>query len=1110
MPLKDRLASWIPNATRRARALARIRNVTGLSLLSLALASPAAAWTGAVDEAVDANGDPNIFETTLNVDRILNWDVGKQGEGAVIAEYGIAFNDQVPGPTISVKVGDRVIVHVNNNLPSNVVDGAEQFVENFITVHWHGMELNNASDGTPLTQNPIAPGGGNFDYDFIVTRPGIFWYHPHVAPTDLVFRGNYGAIIVTDEPEESALINAGVLPDTANVLVLSDTTLCGDVGAGVDPAGIIAMCAGENANHIPPVQPASTCIPGNCQVRQGHRVLSNGRPVRDADVLEVPLGTGVRFQALNVAINRYFRLHGQDSNGNMLNLYRVGGQGGLLDQPRLEGGSHGGLATGFNEGELLLAPADRADFVLFFPETAQVGEVFTIESDLVANPYNNTGQGAIWGGLAATLGPVVRMVIVANAPEPDPHYSISETTLVGASGLMNVTPQPSIADEPLGSLFDSGLLPGYLPFAGSPTILDTPGSDDPVIRMTNNAPGPSIDGIAGHFDGFPCEDPPCMDIEGDDAYQRIPHIETSRFAFSDSVLELFIQNQTGAEHPFHLHGFSFQPISMSDNRCTGGPSPNEYCEADADCGTGGTCTGPGGVPLTTWDFDYNEFVDNINIKSRETLKFRVKLEPRPMAGGMLGETGGEEGRWVFHCHIFHHAALGMISELVVLPTSPLDAMFVVDQTGSFGNDLAAFKTAANNVVNTLTSVAPGVRAAIAEFRDYPMAPWGSPGDVPYNLVQNFLDLSIVAEKNAFVAAINAMGPASGGNDLPEAQLTSLEQAASGAGQNTGSPAAVDYIAPTVPPPSWQMNTSKIFLLWTDDTYHDPAVEPGYPGPTFDEAILAVKALDPPMVVGLSSGGGAAGVTGLNAIATATGAVAVEPVDCDDDGRVDIFPGEPLVCSIGAAGEGLNVAVDKLLRAVLVTQAPVARCQDVRKEPACFFDGSIDNDSSDAQSDPLTFAQTPPGPYSTGATPVELRVTDSTGRSDTCSAVVTVVDSVAPSVACNAPEVITIAEMPLDITATGSDNCATNLVPSIPSVDCAGQCDLSIRGATLTVKSATEGSSFYWSPQVNDNGGNSTSTQCFTTVPEPGVGWALALGTGLLWALQRRGRVIRST
>ena len=200
MQLKDRLASWIPNATRRARAFARIRNVTGLSLLSLALASPAAAGTGAVDEAVDANGDPNIFETTLNVDRILNWDVGKQGEGAVIAEYGIAFNDQVPGPTISVKVGDRVIVHVNNNLPSNVVDGAEQFVENFITVHWHGMELNNASDGTPLTQNPIAPGGGNFDYDFIVTRPGIFCYHPHVAPTDLVFRGNYGAIIVTDEP----------------------------------------------------------------------------------------------------------------------------------------------------------------------------------------------------------------------------------------------------------------------------------------------------------------------------------------------------------------------------------------------------------------------------------------------------------------------------------------------------------------------------------------------------------------------------------------------------------------------------------------------------------------------------------------------------------------------------------------------------------------------------------------------------------------------------------------------------------------------------------------------------------------------------------------------
>ena len=1092
--------------------IASLLRITGVALSSLLLASAAMAWTGAVPSAVDNNPDPNIFETTLNVARILSWDLTKEGETpAMVAEYGIAFNDQVPGPTINVKVGDRVIVHVNNNLPSNLVNGEEQFIENFITVHWHGMELNNASDGTPLTQNPISPGGGNFSYDFIVTRPGVFWYHPHVAPTDLVFRGNYGAIIVTDEAEETALISAGILPSDKHVLVLADTTVCGDVSAGTDPPGIISMCSGQAPNHVPPVQPASTCIPGNCQVRQGHRVLSNGRPVRNADVLEVPLGTGVRFQALNVAINRYFRLHAQDTNGNMLDLFRVGGQGGLLDEARLEGGVVGGLDTEYTRGELLLAPADRADFVVFFPPTAQVGDVFTIESDLAANPYNNTGQGVVWSGLAATLGPVVRMVIVANPTPPSAPYSIAEGTLLGASGLPNVSPQPTLVDEPLGELFDPGLLPGQLPFAGSPTILDTPGSNDPVIRMTNNAPGPSIDGVAGHFDGFPCEAPPCDDIAGGDAYQRIPHIETSRFAFSESVLELFIQNRTNAEHPFHLHGFSFQPMSMSNNRCTGGgPSPNEYCEVDADCGGGGaTCTGPGGAPGITWDWDYNEFVDNLNIKPLETLKFRVKLEARPMAGGMLGETGGEEGRWVFHCHIFHHAALGMISELVVLPTSPLDAMFVVDQTGSFADDLAAFKTAASDVVTTLTNVAPGARAAIAEFRDYPISPWGGASDQPYALVESFKDLSVAAEQVQFLNAIMNMGPASGGADGPEAQLTALQQSALGAGQNTGSPSAADYIAPSTP--GWStMNPSKIFLLWTDASYHDPAVEPGYPGPTFDQAILDVKSLDPPMVVGLSSGIGAAGLPGLEAIATATGAIAASPVDCDDDGRADILPGEPLVCSIGDAGEGLNVAVDKLLRAALVTQAPVARCQDVRKVGECRADVSIDNDSTDPQGDPITLAQTPPGPYSTGSTPVELRVTDITGRSDTCSAVVTVLDEVAPSVACNAPEVITAADMPLGIRATAIDNCATDPVPSITGVECAGECDVSVQGPILTVHAASEGSTLFWQPVVNDNGGNTSSTQCYTTVPEPGTSWTLALGAGLLCLLAHRGHRARRT
>jgi hypothetical protein len=43
---------------------------------------------------------------------------------------------------------------------------------------------------------------------------------------------------------------------------------------------------------------------------------------------------------------------------------------------------------------------------------------------------------------------------------------------------------------------------------------------------------------------------------------------------------------------------------------------------------------------------------------------RVHLEDRPLYAS--GKPGGGAGRWLLHCHIFNHAGLGMITEIVVL------------------------------------------------------------------------------------------------------------------------------------------------------------------------------------------------------------------------------------------------------------------------------------------------------------------------------------------------------------------------------------------------------------------------------------------------------------
>src|SRR5262249_56978465 len=64
-------------------------------------------------------------------------------------------------------------------------------------VHWHGVRLANAMDGSALTQSPVAP-GASFDYRFVVPDAGTFWYHASPA-VEQESRGLVGALVVDHE-----------------------------------------------------------------------------------------------------------------------------------------------------------------------------------------------------------------------------------------------------------------------------------------------------------------------------------------------------------------------------------------------------------------------------------------------------------------------------------------------------------------------------------------------------------------------------------------------------------------------------------------------------------------------------------------------------------------------------------------------------------------------------------------------------------------------------------------------------------------------------------------------------------------------------------------------
>ena len=97
-----------------------------------------------------SDGDTLRLEASL-VRRTLN--------GGTYTMY--AFNGQYPGPLLEVARGSEITVLFTNHLtqPS--------------TIHWHGIRLDNASDGADNTQAPVAP-GASFTYHLRFPDAGIY------------------------------------------------------------------------------------------------------------------------------------------------------------------------------------------------------------------------------------------------------------------------------------------------------------------------------------------------------------------------------------------------------------------------------------------------------------------------------------------------------------------------------------------------------------------------------------------------------------------------------------------------------------------------------------------------------------------------------------------------------------------------------------------------------------------------------------------------------------------------------------------------------------------------------------------------------------------------
>jgi FtsP/CotA-like multicopper oxidase with cupredoxin domain len=434
---------------------------------------------------VDTNPDPDIVEVELVAAPATHEylpgkraDVWAFRDGARAGSTG-----SIPGPLLEAKLGDRVIVHFRNDLPEAT------------TIHWHGLRVPNASDGTPVAQMPVAP-GGSYDYEFTVIDVGLFWYHPHVNGDVQVERGLYAPIVLHDD------FAIDVAAD--RVFVLDDVKL--------EATGKLS----ETTDNL-------DLMLG----RQGNVVLVNGR---QRPSIAAAANSRERWRFVNTANGRYFNL---ELPGHVFRV--IGWDGGLVDAP-------------YETPTLLVAPGERYDVLV---------ELAGDAGDRLALRTIHYDRGH-------------------HIPDPGPIEILA--IALGAS-------------------------------RGSPDALPSAWGNVASIEVATTTPRRRF--TLREDDTVPAN--PVFTIN-DEAYPDVTPVRGTAGA-----VEIWeVENLSEMDHPFHLHGMSFQILDADDRIAT---------------------------PLG-WK-------DTVNVPKESTVRFAVQLDAL--------------GRWMYHCHILEHAERGMMGELEVEP-----------------------------------------------------------------------------------------------------------------------------------------------------------------------------------------------------------------------------------------------------------------------------------------------------------------------------------------------------------------------------------------------------------------------------------------------------------
>ncbi|KAG0365316.1 Cupredoxin [Gamsiella multidivaricata] len=512
---------------------------------------------------------PPEFTTTPR-NRIFFWKV----TSTTLAPDGVTrpvilVNDKYPGPKIEVNRGDEITVVVENAL-----DVPTSF-------HWHGMTMKGDPwyDGVPgMNQCPIPP-GTNFTYAFGTDNVvGTHWWHAHFE--NQYIDGLVGAIIIRDPPETNPFLHAY---DEERTVILSDWYH--------QPTGALL------AHYLSPDSHGREPVPNNG--------LINGRGTFNCSNVQgdLPCVQGER-AVIHFVPNRRYRLRIINSGAAAPFLFSI------------------------DNHQLQVIEADGTDLNPIMVEslpinTGQRYSVIVTANQDVQNYWMRAEMGtACLPNTTTNLDPVILGEIRYQGAGATTPTSVGR--FVPAPAQKGQLPQvnPAFAeaceDLDLNMLHPLKSQPVLEPITNSFLIRISfkKNQEDNIVRgymnditYAGNAWNPTI----------------VQNLNTSVVYEVNQHV--MKIERRNAIVQIILDNSLGDEHPFHLHGHTFQVIAQGKGMYEEGKTP----------------------------------INAVNPLRRDTATV-------PRYGyTVIRFKADNPGVWALHCHIEWHVTTGLVMQFIELP-----------------------------------------------------------------------------------------------------------------------------------------------------------------------------------------------------------------------------------------------------------------------------------------------------------------------------------------------------------------------------------------------------------------------------------------------------------